>query len=305
MLQTPILFLIFNRPSTTKRVFEQISKIKPKLLFIAADGPRNNYPDDIEKCQQTRKIVEKIDWDCEVKTLFRDKNLGCKYGVSAAIDWFFENVDEGIILEDDCLPDPSFFSFCQSLLEKYRNDKRVMHISGDNFQNGIQRGDGSYYFSRYVHVWGWATWRRAWKHYDVTMSKFPSFRDGDKINKIFKNLDEQNFWLGNFNSVFENRIDTWDYQWVFAVMNINALSIIPNHNLVSNIGFQIDATHTKTSNPLVESLPIFPITRLDYPKNMLVDEAADDYSYSHIINPNHKREFSINYLFTTIKRLFI
>ena len=162
MISTPVLFLIFNRPELTEKVFQKIQDAQPKYLFVAADGPRDNKYGEKDLCEKTRAVVlENITWECEVKTLFRTENLGCRTAVSSAINWFFENVEEGIILEDDTVPDNSFFSYCQALLEKYRNHEQIMMITGDNFQDGIKRGNGSYYFSRYVHIWGWASWRRA------------------------------------------------------------------------------------------------------------------------------------------------
>ena len=164
----PILFLVYNRPDTTATVFEEIRKQKPKQLFVAADGPRTDMPGDAEKCKNTRELVMNgIDWECETKTLFRDNNLGCGLAVSNAITWFFKNVEEGIILEDGTLPDQSFFTYCKVLLEKYRYDDKLKMISGNNFQQGKWRGDGSYYFSAYSHIWGWASWRRTWKEYDL------------------------------------------------------------------------------------------------------------------------------------------
>jgi len=154
-LKAPVLLLIFNRPDTTQLVFNKIRKARPAELYIAADGPRKNQPDDPENCRKAREILRQVDWDCKISTLFREENLGCKIGVSSAIDWFFSEVEEGIILEDDCVPDQSFFQFCQELLARYRDDKRVMMISGDNFQFGRRRTDYSYYFSQYVHIWGW------------------------------------------------------------------------------------------------------------------------------------------------------
>lgn len=294
MLRTPLLFLTFNRPDVTKITFNVLRLVKPKYLYLASDGPREDRLDDFKNCEQVRRIVRNVDWDCEVKTLFRDKNLGCKYGVSTAIDWFFENVDEGIILEDDCLPEQSFFTYCEELLDKYRNDERVMHISGDNFQNGIKRGTASYYFSKYVHVWGWATWKRAWKHYDVTMKSFPNFMDQGHIKNLFINEDEQNFWLSNFKAVFENKIDTWDFQWVYTVMSNNGLSTTPNENLVSNIGFQVDATHTKITNPLMDSLPTQSLKHIHHPEFIVANVMADLYSYKKIINPSKKMSLVSN-----------
>ena len=167
----PVLFLIFNRPETTIQVFSAIKKAQPNRLYIAADGPRPEYPDEVNHCKIARTIATNVDWDCEVKTLFRDQNLGCRLAVSQAIDWFFEQEPEGIILEDDCLPNQSFFWFCKELLEKYRNETRIMHIGGTNFQFGKNRTNYSYYFSRYAHIWGWASWRREWKYYDEKLKK--------------------------------------------------------------------------------------------------------------------------------------
>ena len=198
MFDIPILFVVFNRYETTLRVFQVIRQQEPSRLFIAADGPRLNRSDDLEKCNQVRQIVDLVDWDCEVITLFRDANLGCRDAVSSAINWFFSHVDKGIILEDDCLPVPFFFSFCQEMLEYYQSDDRVMMVSGDNFQNGIQRGKGSYYFSKCCHIWGWATWKRAWDKYDVEMKSFPDFRKQNLVNSILSKNDERTYWIKCF-----------------------------------------------------------------------------------------------------------
>ena len=193
LFTTPILFMIFNRPDTTARVFERIRGIKPSRLFVSADGPRLQKPDEAEQCIQARAVIQKIDWECEVKTKFSDKNQGCKMGVNSAINWFFEHVDEGIILEDDCLPDISFFPFCQTLLELYRNDERIMHIGGSNFQDGKLRDDGSYFFSGINHIWGWATWKRAWKQYDVQIRSLPSLRNNEIFRTVFPSVYRENF----------------------------------------------------------------------------------------------------------------
>lgn len=243
MLKTPVLFIIFNRPDTTERVFEEIRKAKPSKLFVAADGPRSDKEGEYEKCQLTRKIIEKVDWDCEVKILFREKNLGCKNAVSSAITWFFENVEEGIIVEDDCLPTQSFFTFCEKLLEKYKYDDRIMHISGEN-PISVEFGDASYYFTKTAHIWGWASWRRAWNLYDVEMKSYPEFVNNKKINEVFDKEPYKKFWLKIFNRVTEGKINTWDYQWMYTLYTHNGLSIIPNKNMISNIGFNTEATHT-------------------------------------------------------------
>jgi len=198
-LKTPVLFLVFNRPDTTRRVFEAIRAARPARLFLVADGPRERQPDDKEKCERVRYIATDIDWDCEVKTLFRKENLGCKNGVSSAIDWFFSHVDEGIILEDDCLPTESFFWFCEELLRRYRNDSRVMQICGSNFLRGWQRNNDSYYFSGYGPIWGWASWRRAWIYYDVDMKLWPEVKEKKILLDICDGKREMFYRLKSLN----------------------------------------------------------------------------------------------------------
>jgi hypothetical protein len=267
-LKSPVLFLVFNRPDTTKRVFETIRQAQPFQLFVAADGPRKNKSGEAEKCKDVRKIVhEGIDWDCEVKTLFRDKNLGCKVAVNSAINWFFEHVEEGIILEDDCLPHPTFFRFCEELLNKYRNDERIGLISGDNFQFGKNQRKYSYYFSRYIHIWGWATWRRVWKNYDVDMKLWPEIRDEEWLQRWFGNKKLAKYWMRIFESVYRGKIDTWDYQLAFACWIQNYLTVLPNVNLVSNIGCRA-GTHTtrgkdKSANIPTEAMK-FPLVHMPF-----------------------------------------
>ena len=277
-IYTPILFLIFNRPDTTQIVFNEIRKAKPKWLFIAGDGPRKDRLEDTRLCQKTRTIVDQVDWDCEVSTFFRDENLGCKYAVSSAIDWFFSNVDEGIILEDDCVPDQSFFPFCEALLEKYRDDERIMMISGANFQFGREKTDDSYYFSRYFHIWGWATWKRAWKLYDKEMKAWPEIRENGYLHNILYDKRLVRYWEAIFNSVYNGSISTWDYQWVFSCWVQGGLSIIPNRNMVSNIGFDQRSTHTKgkdiRANMQTENM-VFP---LNHPKYLIRNAHADRFT---------------------------
>jgi len=279
-LATPILLIIFNRPDTAEKVFNEIKKIKPKKLFVSADGPRENKPGEKEKCLATRKIIDQVDWECEVYKKYSDVNLGCKLGVSSGIDWFFKNVEQGIILEDDCLPAQSFFKFCEELLEKYKNNEKIMMISGDNFQNSRQRGDGSYYFSKFSHIWGWATWRRAWKYYDVSMTDYPKFKQEEKINAIWNKKYIRKYWTNIFDQVYENKIDTWDYQWAFSIWKMDGLCVIPNYNLISNIGFRDDATHTKSANKLanqkIQSMDI-----IKHPFKIEQNKKADNY-YSKI-----------------------
>jgi hypothetical protein len=246
-ISTPVLFIIFNRPETTQVVFDAIRKVKPPRLYVAADGPRQGIESDIERCQQARKIVAQIDWPCELKTLFREKNLNCGIAPSTAMTWFFENEAEGIILEDDCLPSESFFWFCQELLERYRDDNRVMHIGGNNFLNNWQnKKDHSYYFSRSGHIWGWATWRRAWKLFDYEIELYEKVRDNGYFDNFFLNRLEKIYRLRKFEKTVARRgtADWWDYQWDFCRYINSGLSIVPKKNLVKNLGFGADATHT-------------------------------------------------------------
>ena len=287
-LRTAVLFMIFNRPDTTKQVFEAIRKAKPPRLYVAADGPRADKAGEGEKCEKTRQIAMQVDWDCEVKTLFRDKNLGCKYAVSGAIDWFFENEEEGIILEDDCLPTQSFFWFCEELLERYRGDMRIMAVSGDNFQKGSTRNEFSYYFSRYNHCWGWASWRRAWLYYEKDMQSWPYILDNGYMQDILSDKTAAKYWGKIFEAVYKNKIDTWDYQWTFSCWIQNGLTILPNVNLVSNIGFDGDATHTTGKDNANFQIPVFNLSfPLKHPNWMIRDKRADDYSQkTHFNQPN-------------------
>jgi FkbM family methyltransferase len=283
-LNTPVLFLIFNRPELTLRVFDEIRKAQPGKLFIAADGPRKEKEGEAEKCEQTRSIVKKIDWQCEVKTLFRDKNLGCRDAVNSAITWFFKNVEEGIILEDDCLPDQSFFTFCQTMLEKHRNNEKIMHIGGVNFQDGQTRGKTSYYFSNNIHIWGWATWKRAWDKYSLEMNSFEEFKKNNELLSTFKNKTIADYHLNNLQKTYNGEIDTWDYQWMYAIWKAKAFSIVPNKNLVTNIGFGADATHTKEETGIFD-IPAKTISGITHPSVIKINDKADEYTFNHYVQP--------------------
>lgn len=286
MFETPILFLIFNRPDVTAQVFEEIQKQKPKYLYVAADGARANNGRDVENCKLTRTlVVDGIDWDCEVKTLFRDENLGCGIAVSDAITWFFENVEQGIILEDDCLPHFSFFSYCELLLERYKDDQNIFSISGNNFQNRIKRGHASYYFSNYSHNWGWASWRRAWNHYDHNLSQLAYFKSNNRISKIDNRTVFSTYWLKNFEDVKKEAFThIWDSQWMFAMWNAGGMAILPNVNLISNIGFGRNATHTLHKESVFANMRIDEIGPIIHPKSMRIDSKADLYTTEKVFN---------------------
>ncbi len=275
----PVLLIAFKRPDVTQRVFDEIRKAKPAKFFFAVDAPRQNRPEEKAMVQAVREIAKQVDWTCEMKTLFHEENRGIQGVHSAptlAINWFFENVEDGIILEDDCLPHPSFFPFCREMLERYRNNEKIMHISGDNFQFGQKRGDANYYFSIYPNSWGWATWRRAWKHFDPTLASFPKWRDAHKIAGILSEKDEQKVWMEVFRKEYYGEWKTWDYEWVYSIWSHGGLAVIPNTNLISNIGFGENATHTfssesRFSNVPTEEMP-FP---LKHPAEVMADKTAD------------------------------
>jgi hypothetical protein len=274
----PILFLVFNRPKVTRRVFAELRRLRPPELFIAADGPRGHMPGEAERCRRVREVVAGVDWPCRVSTLMREENLGCGRAVSSAVDWFFSHVEEGIVLEDDCLPHPSFFEFCGEMLARYRNEPQVMHVSGDNFQDGIRRTSHSYYFSKYPHCWGWATWRRAWELYDFSMSAWERYAHDLDLLPLDDEPAERAVKFEHFSRTHAGEIDTWDYQWTFTVWRNKAVTILPEVNLVENIGIGPDATHTKTCHvvlPKAEAMA-FP---LRHPERIERCREADAYFF--------------------------
>lgn len=239
----PILFLIFNRPEKASKVMSRIKEIQPKTLFIAADGPRNEN-ESLITTQTRKKVMEMVDWECKVQTLFRDDNLGCKKAVGSAIDWFFNNVDMGIILEDDCLPKIDFFSFCKELLIKYKFDTRVSSISGSNPYHVDSSLKSDYYFSNFNRIWGWASWRRSWKSYDVNMEAWPEVKRSKAHYSFFRRYAEIRHFEKIWDECYHGLHNTWDYQWFFEKRMQSSMTIISKFNLIENLGFDADSTHT-------------------------------------------------------------
>ncbi|MBW4590064.1 glycosyltransferase [Aetokthonos hydrillicola Thurmond2011] len=278
-LKTPVCFTIFNRPDTTQKVFEAIRQVKPPLLLIISDGPRSDKLGEVEKCNAVRAIVDQIDWKCELLKNFSDINMGLKHRISSGLDWVFNIVEEAIILEDDCLPHPTFFRFCEDLLEHYRYDERVMLITGTNFQFGLKRTNYSYYFSRYIDCWGWATWKRAWQNFDFEMKQWPEIRDNNWLIDILQDPVEAASWSNIFQNTYDGHINSWAYRWKLACWIQSGLTIIPNRNLVSNIGFNIDAVHTKDSRSPFANTPVEEIDfPLNHPKFVIRDAESDDFT---------------------------
>lgn len=292
LFNTPILFIVFNRPNETFEVFSQIKKIKPRDLFIAADGPRTDKQTDQQLCEQTRLVLSEIDWDCNVRTLFREKNLGCKNAVSGAIDWFFDQVEYGIILEDDCYPDLSFFSFCEDLLIKYYNDNDVMLIGGLNFLGNKINFEHSYYFSQYPLIWGWASWKRAWKHYDVNLLELDTFTR-DRMNSIYSTKKQRKYLNDALYLTKKGKINTWDYQWVFSILNNKGYAITPSKVLVINLGFRNNSTHHFLVDTHKENLNISEMTfPLKHPEKK-INYKADLLAFENTMGRSLKRIFRI------------
>lgn len=285
---TPLLLIAWRRPHTLRQVINAIRPVAPTRLFVACDGPNANRPGELEKVSATRAVIEnEVDWPCQIERLYSDTNQGCRLGVSRAIGWFFEQVEEGIILEDDCVPHPDFFPYCTELLAHYRHDTRVWCISGDNFQNGQWRGDGSYYFSRYPHCWGWASWRRCWQHYDADLHLWPALKASGLLSSVFENPREARYWARIMDRLLqEGKPDSWAYRWTFTCFANGGLTALPNLNLVENVGFGEDASHTISEGSTGSSLSrraehpsgLLP---LRHPKFTVRNLVADAHAYRH------------------------
>jgi hypothetical protein len=282
-LKTPVAFLIFNRPDTTARVFAEIAKARPAKLLVVADGPRPDRPGERELCLATRAVIDQIDWPCELLTNFADENLGCERRVSSGLDWVFEQVEEAIILEDDCLPHQTFFPFCTEMLERFRNEPRVSMICGNNFQQGKRRSPDSYFFGLHVTVWGWASWRSTWQDYDVEMRRWPELRDTSWLADLLQNPVAAKYWRDTYERTYQGEFDTWDYQWFFSWWSQDSLALVPDRNLVTNIGFGSAATRTVDELPSLANLPAramdFP---LKHPATVSLNRDADNYSFTQI-----------------------
>ena len=282
--RSPLRLIIFNRPDLTMRTFSTIRQQRPERLFIVADGPRPQHPTDSDLCIKSRAIVENIDWPCIVYRNYSTSNLGPKLRISSGLTWVFDHVEEAIILEDDCVAHEDFFRFCELLLEKYKHDTRIWTITGNNFQNYNVRGDGSYYFSKYCTSWGWATWRRAWKNYQGSIPFWRDWSTSEDWHMKTPDKIEREYWSNIFNLVENNPPwDAWDYPWQACVWHQGGLCATPNINLVSNVGFGLDATHTKSFSSNLANTKTGEIGEIIHPTNIEQDIVADrylfDYSY--------------------------
>ncbi|MDG2270996.1 MAG: glycosyltransferase family 2 protein [Halioglobus sp.] len=262
--------------------FDIVRQQRPAKLFIVADGPRPSHSTDVERCAAVREIVGRVDWPCEVYRKYAESNLGLKVNVSEGLSWVFEEVEHAIVLEDDCLAHVDFFRFCNELLKRYENDERVSVITGNNFQGGRQRGEAAYYFSRYNHCWGWATWRRAWQYYQGSLPFWPKWSDSRDWSRQIPDVVERKYWAKVFRSVFAGQVDSWAYPWTASVWYRGGLTATPNVNLVSNIGFGLESTHTTAEASPLANMPTSRIGNLQLSPAVVRDEEADGFVFDHV-----------------------
>ena len=288
MTLTPIAYIIFNRPSHTERTFAVLREQQVPMLFIIADGPRSGHPTDAERCAKVRAIVERVDWPCVVHRNYAETNLGLKRRVSSGLDWVFGQVDRAIVLEDDCLPHPDFFIFCDTLLERFAGDERVWVVTGNNFQSGRWRGEASYYFSKYNHCWGWATWRRAWRNYQGDLPFWPEWKVSNSWRQKTPDPVERSYWAEIFHRVHAGSIDSWAYPWTGCAWYHDGLTATPNVNLVTNIGFDSDATHTYSA-VAQGGLPTAPLGPIVHQVEVTQDVRADRFAFDHHFGGLHQR----------------
>lgn len=274
----PVAFIAFNRPELTRRTFAAIRERRPSRLFLIADGPRDDHPSDAQRCAEVRRILEGVDWPCEVHRDYAERNLGLKRRVVSGLDRVFATVDRAIVLEDDCLPHPDFFRFCQELLVRYEDDERVWVITGDNFQGGRRRGAASYYFSRYNHCWGWATWRRAWQHNDADVRFWPEWRDSAEWQRAMPDAVERRYWTAIFDRAAAGELNSWAYPWTASVWRHGGLSATPNVNLVSNLGFGPEGTHTPSAGTGA-NLAAHALGTIVHPADVKPDARADRHAF--------------------------
>ncbi len=308
-MRAPVLLIIFNRADTTSRVVEALAQVKPPRLFVFGDGPRADRPDDKAKCTAARAVIKRlVTWDCELVEYYSEANLGCRRGPATAISWVFEQVDRAIILEDDCLPHPSFFPFCDALLEMYVYDTRVMHIAGQNLQGGTRRTSDSYFFSDYCISWGWATWKRAWQHHDLEVGKWPALRETSWLEGILEHPDMIAFYRKVFDQAHSRsaNLNTWDYQWGFACWSQNGLSILPTVTLVSNIGFgHPDATHTTSApSPAATTNAEEMVFPLRHPPCVRRNQEADRYIVLDILSGLGRKRGRLDRVLAPVRSFF-
>ena len=302
MLKTPVALLVFNRPETTRRVFEAIRLARPSRFLIVADGPREDRPGEADLCAAVRAIIDGVDWPCEVQKEYSERNLGCRNRISSGLEWVFQVAEEAIILEDDCLPHPDFFRFCETLLERYREDERIMMIGGSNYLLDELDIQESFCFSRYFAIWGWATWRRAWAKYDLSMKDWPKLRQQNQLASYYNDFFMRKYVTSMFDKAYRGDVDTWDAQWFYSCLFNNGLSAVPRKNLISNIGLEGTHTSRDVSN---HNFPVFGIKPevLIFPANVYPHRLYDEEFFRRKIRRTFrmKVENRIHLLLSSLK----
>ncbi len=306
--KVPVIFLGFNRPYLARQTLKCIRDYQPSHLYVVLDGPRQDVPSDSTRCQEMRELIDfMVDWDCELVKDYSDTNLGCANRVSTGITNAFKRYDQAIILEDDLIIDPSFFAFCEEMLVRYQQDDRIFSVTGDNFQHKKLRGDSSYYFSKYMHCWGWATWKRAWSHYDHSITPLCGETWEDTIQHYACSDQECQYWLKCFSEAQRGAINSWAYRWQFSCWKHRGLTITPQVNLVQNIGFGEHATHTFHNSTTIHPLSVltseiaFP---LKHPKCVEQNVQADSFDYSVTCLQRSFLARHVRSLIASLKKLF-
>ena len=295
-MNSAVLFLTYRRFNTAEKVFESIRQAKPPRLYFASNASNPKNIGEGQKVAKVRALIDRIDWPCELYTLFRDKHLSVKHSIPSSIDWFFENEEMGIILEDDCLPSQSFYSFCDEVLEKYKRDDSIGFITAMNYLEKIEKSE-SYFFSRYPAIWGWATWKRVWVNYDVNMNNLDALLNSDEFIKSFDQTNEYKHWAKWFKKVAAGKVNTWDAQITYLSFIYNYLTITPTVNLLSNIGFGSDSNFTKNPNS-----PISKMKKLEIDTNLI---HPDKYFVNNDYDNGRKKIEGVGevFLFKVLKRL--
>jgi hypothetical protein len=287
-VKSPILLITYKRFETTKQVFDIISQVKPDRFYFVSNAPNPNNLAEIDKILKVRNLLKEINWECDVKVLLRETHLQVRDSIPDAIDWFFETEVEGIILEDDCLPNFSFFRFCDELLDRFRDVHRVSVISGTNFDFNIELSN-QYYFSNLTHIWGWATWKRSWVNYDRDILYWPHLKSNNFLSSIFKKRKHIKFWESMLDGVYQKKINTWDFQLALTYWYQNQISIVPRVNLISNIGVGIESTNAHYQNSFSSMKTVEMKFPLEHNNSFVVDTFADnkildiEFSYPSIL----------------------
>lgn len=290
--KTPVALCLFVRYETAKRVFEVIRQVKPPVLLVSANAPRPDRPGEAERCAAARSIIDGVDWKCEVLMKYAETHLDVGQSLSGAYRWVFNTVEEAIVLEDDFLPHPTFFRFCDELLERYRYDTRIFSINANNYQLGRKRTDYSYYFSRYTHTFGWASWRRVWKDYDYDMKLWPEIRASNFLQDILTKPDAVKYWTKTLDETQDRLLISWDYPWLLTCWMQNGLNITPNVNLVANIGFDADSINFQKKLTKFDDVPVEPMEfPLKHPPYIIRDNQADEFTQKYYFQGGVWRQF--------------